>query len=395
MPHDEAAADGDVYDGREQTKVKHHVLRVYLERLALIVGQGGWTTINYVDCFSGPWKSIDENLSDTSFSIAQAVLSGARDALRARNRAVRLRYFFIEKDPSAFAQLSEFASKAGGDDEIVALQSEFEAAIPRILDFVTAGGPNAFTFIFIDPTGWTGFDLGKIRPLLTLENSEVLINFMTSYILRFVRTVADARRLFGADYPADELQALLESGDGDRWAERYGDAIRMAGAFTHRGLTVILNPTKDAAHFHLVYATRNAKGLEVFKTADRAAMDVMEDERAKAQQRKREEKSNQTELFSAPALHNHAFYEQLRDRHLATAKSRLELLLRRDGSVAYDLAWKTALEELLVWESDLKAWVKAWQDAGVVEIRGLAEHERVPKRGSSHLLVWVGGAGHA
>lgn len=51
---------------------------------------------------------------------------------------------------------------------------------------------NMFTFTFIDPTGWKGFGMNNIRPLLELPFSEVLINFMT--ILLYVLLMMDAKR---------------------------------------------------------------------------------------------------------------------------------------------------------------------------------------------------------
>ena len=40
----------DLYAGREQTLVKHFILKEYLERFAIIIGSR-WQTITYVDCF--------------------------------------------------------------------------------------------------------------------------------------------------------------------------------------------------------------------------------------------------------------------------------------------------------------------------------------------------------
>jgi len=62
--------DETLYEGREQTLVKHFVLNAYLERFAHIIGF--WAdTITYVDCFSGPWRSRSPDLRDTSFAIAR------------------------------------------------------------------------------------------------------------------------------------------------------------------------------------------------------------------------------------------------------------------------------------------------------------------------------------
>src|SRR5687768_10469231 len=57
------------YRGREQTFVKHLILREYIERV-------GWNILSFadefvfVDGFSGPWKARTENYTDTSFGIA-------------------------------------------------------------------------------------------------------------------------------------------------------------------------------------------------------------------------------------------------------------------------------------------------------------------------------------
>jgi hypothetical protein len=62
----------DLYEGREQTYIKHAFLRRYLENLAVKVLYGGWDTFNYVDGFAGPWKVLDaENCSDASFGFVR------------------------------------------------------------------------------------------------------------------------------------------------------------------------------------------------------------------------------------------------------------------------------------------------------------------------------------
>lgn len=75
----------DHYRDREQAIVKHFVLRQYLEALAFKLGWQG-STINYVDGFSGPWLSGDEELSDTSPHIALSKLTATREALAADGR---------------------------------------------------------------------------------------------------------------------------------------------------------------------------------------------------------------------------------------------------------------------------------------------------------------------
>jgi hypothetical protein len=80
-------------------------------------------------------------------------------------------------------------------------------------------------------------------------------------------------------------------------------SIHDTGAFRYVCAAVVLHPQKDTAHFHLIYATRDLKGIDVFKEAEKTAMKVMEEARAEAQQRQRTQKG-QHELFPAPVLHH-------------------------------------------------------------------------------------------
>ena len=71
-------ADPATYIGREQTLIKHFILRKYLEPFAYIIGSS-WDTITYVDCFAGPWNVRSGQLEDSSFHIALAQLRKARE----------------------------------------------------------------------------------------------------------------------------------------------------------------------------------------------------------------------------------------------------------------------------------------------------------------------------
>jgi three-Cys-motif partner protein len=380
------------YEGREQTLVKHVVLEKYLLRFAMVVGR--WAdTINYVDGFSGPWNLRSENFADSSFAIALRVLRTARDTLRGHGRSLKLRCFFIEANPKSYDRLEQFARETK-DAQVETRNSEFIEAIPEIQKFLRAGGARAFGFTFIDPTGWTGFAMKEIRPLLQHRPGEVLINFMTFSIRRFVQVPEEVRQqefedLFGVADFRDELVGLAAKNREDALVRRYMRSVRETGDFKYVCAAVVLHPEKDTAHFHLIYATRDLKGVEVFKDAERAAMKVMEESRAEAQQRKRERKG-QPELFAAPVLHRAAYYENLKERYTTAARASLLAVLRRRGRIAYNAAWEKVLPDPLVWESDLKSWIKEWCDQDQVDIEGLGMRERVPKLDQRHQLVWKG-----
>jgi three-Cys-motif partner protein len=379
------------YEGREQTKIKHFILREYLERFALIV-QSFANSITYIDCFSGPWNLQSQDFQDSSFAIAIDQLKRAKATLAEKGKQLALRCMFLEKDPQAFAKLETFIRQVQGVETKTKNES-LERSTPDILTFVRDGGRGTFPFIFIDPTGWTGFAMDLIAPLLRLHPGEVLINFMTDYIRRFVdhpdqQTQQSFADLFGSGEFKDRLQGLDDRQDReDALLQAYAANVKLTGGYSHSCAATVLYPGVDRTFFHLIYATRNRKGVEVFKDVERRAMKLMEQTRAEAKQRARIQKSNQPELFPAEEMPQSRPIDHLRHRNLATAERRVLEELKSRNRLPYEDAWDLALAFPLVWESDVKAWIEAWRRAGTLRIEGLKPRQRVPKLKSKHVLA--------
>src|SRR2546425_7018203 len=252
----------NLYIGREQTLIKHLILRKYLERFAHIIGFN-WSTLTYVDCFSGPWDVRSDELKDSSFSIALSELRKAHETHAARNQDLSLRCLFLERNPEAFKRLKEFASSVT-DAEVVALNSKLEDSIDKITDFVRRGGSNSFPFIFIDPTGWTGFAMDVIEPLLRFDPGEVLINFMSGDIPRFVtspqqQTAQSFLRLFGSKEFKAVVEGLSERNREDALVEEYRRIVASRGNFKFTCSAIVLHPKSNRTRFHLIYATRHPR----------------------------------------------------------------------------------------------------------------------------------------
>ena len=390
-------SNDDLYIGREQTLVKHIILKHYLERFAIIVGSH-WDTLTYVDCFSGPWNVQSNDFKDSSFAIAIEQLCKARDVHKKRTgKTLKLRCFFLEKTPSAYTKLKQFADKI--NDVIVETKNkELENAIQDILNFVQDGGPKSFPFIFIDPTGWSGFALETITPLLKLNPGEVLITFMTEHIRRFIEWQQEQNqesfiKLFGSSQFKDKLKGLDEKDREDAIVMAYSECVKRVGAFGYTSSAIVLHPKKNRTHFHLIYATRGRKGVEVFKEAEKKAMSEMEKARDEAQKREREERTGQTEfrLFSGTVTQDPSeHFRSLRERHMSRARAAVLALLRTKKQLPYDEAWASAMTFPLTWESDLKDWIRDWEHAGRLEATGLKEKQRVPQLGEEIRLVWKG-----
>ncbi len=379
------------YEGREQTRVKHLVLRGYLRGLTRIVGLGGrFDSITYVDCFSGPWNSRSEDFDDTSFGIAIQELRAARDHLKKEfGRDLSLRCYFLEKDPCAYKKLEAFVDPIK-DIDISAHNETLEDSIKDISQF--ASYRKTFPFILIDPTGWTGFGLDVIQPLLKLSPCEILINFMTEHIRRFINTdVANAsfEALFGEPNIFSNLENLSSIERDDAIVSEYVARVREAGDFKFASAAAVLNPLKDRSHFHLIYLTRHPSGIKKFKEVEKKSMKDMEFARAEAMQKERQARTHQGELFTAEEVYDGAYYDKLRKHFMNRAKRELRRNLEDKKRILYDDAWAAALRLPLVWETDVKKWIAEWRADGKLQIDGMTDRQRVPKTGANNTLTWI------
>lgn len=376
--------DDALYVRREQSRIKHVVLEKYLERFAIIVGS--WAEgIVYVDGFSGPWNSVSEDFKDSSFAIALQQLRSARETVRQIfGKNLQIKCVFLEKDPQAFAQLNAFA-KSQTDVEILALNRDFEEAVPDLTRMLGDLPRGFFPFILIDPTGWKGFSMDVIAPLLRIEPSEVLINFMTSFIQRFIADEregleASFHRLFGDDSYKAKIEGLEGRQREDVLVSAYADRIGQVGGFPFVPYTFVLKPTKDVTHFHLVYATRHLKGIEVFKNAERKALELSETLRADAKRRAREGTTGQGELFGGAELPETAFLIELQNHYESVASDEVSALLNENDVVDYDVLYATALRFPMVQEAFLKNLLNT--RAELISSDG----KRIPKIGCGHRL---------
>ena len=375
--------DESLYDGREQSLVKHLILKRYLLRFSLIIGRK-WDSITYVDGFSGPWNSQSDGYADTSFAIALQQLRDAREELATAGIDLKLRAFFIEENPRAFAQLKEHVDNIT-DVEIEIRNGTLEASIGDICSFIQRADGQTFPFVFIDPKGWTGFALDVIQPLLAIHPSEVLINFMTQHIVRFIandESRESFERLFGQAEFAEDLQNLKSEDRADAAVFKYREVVSTAGSFDCTGVAGIVNPLKDRSHFHLIYLSRHPKGLEVFKDAEKKSMADMETKRAEVEQANREA-AGQKELFGAKDAPESEYFRSLRDRYRRRAIEETVSVLESTSKVSFDDIWQIWVSYPMVWESDLKDWVRQSEQ---VLVEGLVGKQRVPQRGKNHLL---------
>lgn len=280
------------YNGREQAYVKHFLLQNYFSDLIHKIAST-YDTIVYIDGFSGPWQSVGDNFSDTSFGIALEAMRSAKRAWQDKARDVQMHALLVESRKPAFKELEKIPAQYP-DIVVRTYHGEFVPLVPTLLKDMPS---QSFAFIFIDPKGW-GIDIGALTPLLRWPNAEVLYNFMFDFINRFVPASDPAT--------AKSIDALIGSGDWrQRWEEArpseqrsiadvrkeilvgaFSQTLSKVGGYEFVAETPIFRPHADRTLYSLIYATRKPPGMEVFRRAQIKTLREQERVRKDVQQAK-------------------------------------------------------------------------------------------------------------
>jgi three-Cys-motif partner protein len=371
----------DEYTDREQSWFKHFALRKYLEAASRIIGSS-WKELSYVDCCAGPWESQSCDYCDTSFGIAVEVLKESNKWLRSRAKSPKFKALLIEEKAEPYKQLAAYASDAGDMHVKVDAQNwDFIQHASEIVQYVS--NPPSFAFLFVDPTGWTPAQVDGLGPLLRIKPREVLINFMSSFIVRFLNDDAtNMDKILGPDYRS--IRTLSHEEQEDEAVRRYCELIRRQGDFRYVCALPVMKPDQDAIHFYLIYGTRNAKGVEVFKQVERKTEKETKVVRAELQQNKR----FNLDLFAPDVLYRREErYIRLTERNKDHARISLKTLISERGNVPYDDCWAEALQFPTVHESDLREWLRSAEEDGRIRVDGRTRPNEALTRCRGHVIV--------
>ena len=358
----------DAYFDREQTKAKHFILKRYLQALAFKVLR--FSDITYVDGFSGPWKTKTEDFVDSSFMIAIDVLRDAQQKIGVQTGRRKIRCFFSENNPQAYAKLTSAISpfnRPSEGFEIKTYYGEFESAISEIQTFIG----QSFPLIFIDPTGWTGYSLNKIGPLFDRPKCEVLINFMYDFVNRAAsmsdeKTIASLNSILGGPDWEDRLDRNLPRG---RAVEKlFRDNLTLAGNFHSVVSTKIDRPTADRPHFFIAYGTKSREGLKAFRETEYEALKANARDRAGAKERKREDRSGIANLFrDFDADVQETTIDEIVEEQKALAAQETLKMLRERGSRSFVNIWETILRGHMLRVTNVKDICVHLAKAGLIE----------------------------
>jgi len=377
------------YRGREQTFVKHFILSNYLQELAIKVLQSGfYDHITYVDGFSGPWKAEDEEFHDTSFRRAIKVLKDVQFLVRKNGFSGNIRCVFIEKNRSAYLLLEAAVAafhKPSDGFEIVTIHGEFDNNVPRLLELSHGG----FLLTFIDPTGWTGYEYRKTKPILRRPRSEVLINFMYDHFNRFLNvddpSLEEQRTdLLGIGW-RERVHDLVQAGDlrtrGEILTELYRERLKSVGDFRYAVTTKIEKATMDRPHFFLAYGTRNSTGLETYRGIEMKALRLQESVRRVAKDLKAEDSTKQLGLGLIDETETVS--DRLVDDEMENAKTAIVNNLSKFESSPYELLKNAVMERFILSRPLVNKIVAELADQGIIRATWKDRNPRAKVPGSS------------
>ena len=361
--------DEDAYRGREQTAAKHFILENYLETLAYKVIQGlGDFPFVYIDAFSGPWESQSPDYSDTSFMLAIRKLKSVRETLRERGMHCPVRCIFVEEDGTAYRQLEKAVSPLHDPSdgfEVYTFNGPFLEAVPHIMPML---GMRSFTLTFIDPTGWTGYEFDGCANLLSRRPGELLLNYMDSFIRRFVR---DER-----EHIKSSFYGIL---GGPDWRERldrslpefkavealFQSELRQASRLRHLVSTPIMK-VEDRQCFSIVYGTRSPMGLKAYREVESKALMSHEMRINKAKEDRRLEQSGIMDMFAGHGSQIPLSRESEVKEEKARARLWLEEQIRRGCSAPFSDVWPMLLERFSIRWTDARDVCRDLAKDGVI-----------------------------
>lgn len=377
------------YVGREQTWLKHRVLKEYLAAWSHKLASTSRTRrvkLWFVDCFSGPWQARAGDLSDTSILIGLQALQRARATWEGHGSRIELGAVFVEKHPQAFAELKQVVADNAQGIDAHAIHGNFGDQVATIDSLL--GGDAAF--LWVDPTGWDGAAMNYIAPLAVGRWRDVMVNVMFDHINRFKDDPrAFLRRQMKAFFGLAE--ADLEPGLSEPELLRlYRTRLREVCGVSFAADLAVPHPTVERTKFRLVVGGHNPSVLDVFRQVERRVMGTeAAPARTEAKERERFDRDGQFALFSPTPPREDLKYAAERRDGIDQARALLPTILRDGGSMQYRAVWPAILQECHITKADLSDLIDELRREGGIAVDGLGPRERRVK--DQHTLRLVAG----
>ncbi len=245
------------------TRAKHEILKRYLQAWMVILSQGRFPEILYIDGFAGPGEYAGGEAGSPMIALDTAL--GYKPPLTAKvhflfveeraDRADHLRGLIAQRSlPSNFSVVVE-----GG--------ATFEAAFTKLYPSFIRNGRLMPTFAFIDPFGWTGAPFSLVKRILAQRSCEVFVNFMYEEINRFI-SHPDQIDNFDGFFGTEEWRRCASASDPRTRNRCLHDLyLRQLGTSADYVRSFEMSNARDVTDYFLFYATNELLGLKKMKEA--------------------------------------------------------------------------------------------------------------------------------
>ncbi|MCD1257641.1 three-Cys-motif partner protein TcmP [Paenibacillus athensensis] len=262
-----------------QTHLKHILLEDYLKNWSQVFANASIGSkikrVNFVDGFAGRGYFDDGNIG--SPQIAMNRLLNFQNFLQNEyGNDLKFNIYNVEYDSGYFQELNNIKNQSRLSHQIKNYLGKFEDHLDTLITS-TKGSPSLY---FIDPFGYKGVLMENMQKIIEQPSHEILINVMSYSIVRNVTIQSNEKELckfFGVDtLPPDIPEYLkLASKDPSSSKQHFGNLLKLEDNIiefykkqikkgqpgTYTLSKRIHSQINNNIYFHLVFVTRNRKGL--------------------------------------------------------------------------------------------------------------------------------------
>jgi three-Cys-motif partner protein len=258
-----AAPKQTIWQIEPHTRAKHEILRRYLQAWMVILSQGKFPEILYIDGFAGPGEYTGGEIGSPIIALDTAL--GYRPPLTAK-----VHFLFVEKEPDRADHLRNLvASKTVPTNfrRLIEGGVTFESAFEKRYQEFVRNGRLIPTFAFIDPFGWTGAPFSLVRKILSQRSCEVFVNFMYEEINRFIGH-RDQVANFDSFFGTSEWKKCVGETDPQKRNRCLHDLyLRQLHTAAKYVRSFEMSNARDVVDYYLFYATNELLGLKKMKEA--------------------------------------------------------------------------------------------------------------------------------
>ncbi len=368
------------YDGRGPALVKHTFILRYLPTL-IAKTASRYDEFVYVDLFAGPWDERTDDMSDTAFGIALHAMRGAKAVWKRNGRTVKMTAHLVDTNPEAIAKQQALAERYPD----VAVHHHLGRAENKLAEILPSISANAFCFAFIDPKGVP--DIRQFQTLIERPSTEAFLNFMFEFANRFAHTERmptlewlteeSEREAF-----REEIRGLSGEAREKALTDRARFALARMGGYRFAPAITVDEEEVDRCLYKLIYLSRHPQGIQVFRDAQRAALQMQAMNRSGRKSARRAIRSGMDDMFAAiePVDPAERSAKEIRDGISDGARFAYKLIKDADSTgITWGHLWPQVLEEKVITHSDLGSAVVEMRERGQIAIHGWEPRVRKPR----------------